>query len=144
MTQLDESVGRILDAVDKDNTLLVFVSDNGGTSLQRNNNFPFHGKNRQLLEGAFRASLIFSCPDVLPAGNFFDDVVRNVDIYPTLLSVVKYPAFTGIAGQSLWNLMFYDRPLGPRLRSWERYHPNINTLSHSLLMPSGDWRLTVR
>jgi arylsulfatase A-like enzyme len=144
ITQLDDAIGRILDVIDRDNTLVVFVSDNGGTNLQRNNNFPFHGKKSQLLEGAFRTPLIFSFPSVLPTGKFIDNIVMNVDIYPTLLSVARHPPPDGVDGQNLWNLMLHDRPLEPRIRSWEGYHPNTNTLSYSLLSSSGDWRLTSR
>ncbi len=144
ITQLDDAIGRILDVIDRDNTLVVFVSDNGGTNTQRNNNFPFYGKKSQPLEGAFRTPLIFSFPGVLPTGKFVDDVVMNVDIYPTLLGAARHPPPNGIDGQNLWNLMLHDRPLEPRIRSWEGYHPNINTLSYSLLSSSGDWRLTTR
>ena len=144
VTQLDDAIGRILNVIDTTDTLVVFVSDNGGTNRQRNNNFPFFGAKNQPLEGAYRTPLIFSWPGVLPTGKFVDDVVMNVDIYPTLLGAAKAAPPEGIDGKNLWNLMLHDIPLEDRARSWEGYHPNINTLSFSLLTNAGQWRLSSR
>lgn len=141
VTQLDDAIGRILDVVDRENTLVVFVSDNGGTNRERNNNFPFYGKKSEMYEGAFRTPLILSWPDRVPQGKTIDDVVMNVDIYPTLLAAAKVPPPPDLDGSNLWPLFLHDNAISARRRSWEVYSANVNTLSFSFLPASGDWRL---
>ena len=142
VTQLDDAIGRILAVVDRKNTLVVFVSDNGGTNRERNNNFPFYGSKNEMYEGAFRTPLIISWPDSIPQGKTIDDVVMNVDIYPTLLAAAKVPAPPDLDGSNLWPLFLHDNALSARSRSWEVYSANVNTLNFSFLPPSGDWRLS--
>ncbi len=141
VTQLDEAVGRILAVVDRENTLVVFVSDNGGTNSERNNNFPFFGKKNEMYEGSFRTPLIISWPGFIPQGRTVDEVVMNVDIYPTLLAAAKIPSPPDLDGRNLWPSFFHDEVLTGRRRSWEVYSANVNTLSYSFLAESGTWRL---
>jgi len=141
VTQLDDAIGRILQAIDKENTLVVFVSDNGGTNRERNNNYPFYGKKSEMYEGAFRTPLIVSWPGAIPQGKFVDALVMNVDIYPTLLAAAKIPAPADLDGQNLWPLFLHSDVGNSRSRSWEVYSANVNTLNFSFLTGSGDWRL---
>ncbi len=142
VTQLDDAIGQLLQAVDRKNTLVVFVSDNGGTNLERNNNFPYFGRKGEMYEGAFRTPLIVSWPGAIPQGKAVDDVVMNVDIYPTLLAAAHRPAPQDLDGRNLWPLLLNDTPGSARSRSWEVYSENVNALSYSLLSASGDWRLS--
>lgn len=140
VAQLDDAVGRILEVVDREQTLVVFVSDNGGTNSERDNNFPFYGKKSEMYEGAFRTPMIISWPGAIPGGRLVDNVVMNVDIYPTLLAAARLEPPGDIDGENLWPL-FHEGAIKTRNRSWEVYSPNVNTLSYSFLTDSGDWRL---
>ncbi|MDG2274075.1 MAG: sulfatase-like hydrolase/transferase [Halioglobus sp.] len=142
VSQLDEAIGQILNAVDRQNTIVVLVSDNGGTNLERDNNFPFFGKKSEMYEGAFRTPLILSWPGSMPEGKFIDDIVMNVDIYPTLLAAARKQVPTGLDGENLWPLIVADGALKPRSRSWEVFNANVSTLSFSLISPSGGRRLS--
>jgi len=144
VTQLDDAIGRLLDAVDQDNTLVIFLSDNGGPNSHRDNNFPFFGRKDQPLEGAYRTPLIISWPGRIPAGTTVDDVVMNVDIFPTVLQAVGAAAPAGLDGSSLLDLMTTGTPLAERGRSWESFHPAINALSYSYLSATGEWRQSSR
>jgi len=121
---------------------VVFVSDNGGTNEERNNNFPFFGKKGEMYEGAFRTPLIVSWPEFIPQGKAIDDVVMNVDIYPTLLAAAHRQAPPDLDGKNLWPLFINDNATAQRKRSWEVYSANVNALSYSYLSESGDWRLS--
>lgn len=140
--QLDDAVGRILDAVDRQNTLVVFLSDNGGTNKQRDNNFPFFGRKGDPYEGAYRTPLIISWPAVVPENKLIHDIVMNVDIYPTLASSAKVDAGADLNGENLWPLILHDIPTGERSRSWETYSHNVNAVNYSFLSTSGNWRLS--
>jgi arylsulfatase A-like enzyme len=142
VTQLDDAIGQILQAVDRNNTLVVFVSDNGGTNSERNNNFPWFGKKGDMFEGAFRTPLIISWPGSIPEGKIIDDVVMNVDIYPTLLAAAHKQAPGDLDGQNLWPLLLNGTASAARSRGWEFYSENVNALSYSYLSHSGDWRLS--
>jgi arylsulfatase A-like enzyme len=142
VAQLDDAVGRILDVVDRERTLVVFVSDNGGTNSERDNNFPFFGRKSEMYEGAFRTPLIISWPGVIPEGKLIDDVVMNVDLYPTLLASAGLAPPGDIDGENLWPLFQHEGAIGARSRSWEVYSANVNTLSYSYLADNGEWRLS--
>jgi hypothetical protein len=142
VTQLDDAIGEVLRVIDRSNTLVVFVSDNGGTNLERNNNFPYFGKKGEMYEGAFRTPLIVSWPGFIPQGKTIDDVVMNVDLYPTLLAAAHRQAPTDLDGRNLWPLFLNANSINGRNRSWEVYSANVNTVSFSFLSASGDWRLS--
>lgn len=142
VTQLDDAVGKILNAIEEENTLVIFVSDNGGTNKQRDNNFPFFGKKGDNYEGAFRTPLIVSWPGVTPQGQFIDDTVMNVDLYPTLLAAAHAEIPTDLDGQNLLPLMQKGARLEPRDRGWEVFSANVSALGYSYLSESGQWRLS--
>ena len=141
VTQLDDSIGRILSAVDRNNTIVILVSDNGGTNRERNNNYPFFGKKGDMYEGAFRTPLIISWPGTIPQEKFIDDVVMNVDIYPTLMAAAHAQAPQDIDGRNLWPALLNEKTIGGRTRSWEVFSANVNALNFSFLSKSGEWRL---
>ena len=142
VTQMDAAVGRILQTIDRDNTLVVFISDNGGTNVERDNNYPFFGKKGELFEGSFRTPLIISWPGHISEGQVIDDIVMNVDLYPTFLTAAKQPVARRLDGQNLWPVLLGGHTLAQRSRSWEIYSPNVNLVNFSTLSASGAWRLT--
>ncbi len=142
VTQLDDAVGRLVDAVDRENTLVVFLSDNGGTNVERDNNYPYYGKKAETYEGSYRTPLIMYWPGHLPAGKTVDDIVMNLDVYPTVLAAAGGPPPGDIDGRNLLPLIREDIPLAPRARAWEVYGPNIGALSFSYLEAEGRFRLS--
>jgi len=142
VSQMDESIGKILEAVDRDNTFVIFLSDNGGTNKQMDNNFPFHGKKGDALEGAYRTPLVLSWPRKVPANTRIDEIVMNVDIYPTILAAAGAPPEENIDGNNLWPTITANSPMPKRERSWEVYSENVGALNYSLLTADGDWRLS--
>ena len=139
---MDDAVGRILKTIDRNNTLVVFISDNGGTNVERDNNYPFFGKKGELFEGSFRTPLIISWPGHIDEGQVIDDVVMNVDLYPTFLTAAKQPVAKRLDGETLWPALLGGHMLAKRSRSWEIYSPNVNLVDFSTLSASGAWRLT--
>jgi arylsulfatase A-like enzyme len=104
ITAMDDQIGRVLDALEKrkmrDNTLIIFHSDNGGT---RNamfagegdmskivipcDNGPYRDGKGSLYEGGTRVCALANWPGHIKAGGTVDGMIHAVDMYPTLIGV---------------------------------------------------------
>ena len=97
LQRLDDSIGRITETLRSTgldaNTLLVFMSDNGGvmyTSPLATNNAPFKGGKALHYEGGIRVPLIFRWAGRVPAGKWCDVPVDCNDLFPTILDLAGY------------------------------------------------------
>lgn len=104
--ELDRSVGRILDALDKQGvaqqTLVIFSSDNGGvfrpentTSLQTlayqaglRVNGSLRGSKHSIWEGGFKVPFLVRWPGRVPAGTTCSEMVGLVDLLATTAAIV--------------------------------------------------------
>lgn len=117
---LDRSVGKILDKLSslglEENTLVVFMSDNGGIDASitprgvGTSNSPFLGGKACLTEGGIRVPLVFRWKGNVPSGQWVDLPIDCTDIYPTLLQAGGYNAKQIVAandldGESLMGLL---------------------------------------
>lgn len=92
--RLDRNVGKILDEVRRQgmerDTLVVFLSDNGGmsTPILSNGsiNAPFRGSKTTVLEGGIRVPMLLRWPAALPAGKTIDTTVSSLDLTPTFVA----------------------------------------------------------
>ncbi len=96
--QLDTGIGRVLEALDRDgltdNTIIVFMSDNGGLSTAEGNptsNLPLRGGKGWPYEGGVREPWIVCAPGVTKPGSTCDVPVMCTDYYPTLLKLAGLP-----------------------------------------------------
>lgn len=96
--QMDQTVGRIMAALDdpngdgdysdsmRDNTIVVFMSDNGGVG-GRHSNTPLRGEKGTFYEGGFRVPFAVSYPKVIAANTISDEPVHVIDLFPTLAAL---------------------------------------------------------
>lgn len=108
---LDRSVGAILNKLKEtgleDNTLVVFMSDNGGIDSKitpkgdGTDNSPFLGGKACLTEGGIRVPLIFRWKNKLNTGKWVDVPIDCTDIFPTLLDMAGYNSKEVIDKQNL-------------------------------------------
>lgn len=84
---LDDNVGKIVAALKKnnllDNTIIFFLSDNGGPVGTRTCNVPYRGQKGTLLEGGIHVPYIVSYPACLPKGKTYNGIVSSLDIAAT-------------------------------------------------------------
>ena len=90
---VDRGVKLIVDALkangEFDNTLIVFLSDNGGRPTQDGaNNFPLKGQKGDTNEGGFRIPMFMHCPNYIPKGKY-NDPVSSMDFYPTFAGLAN-------------------------------------------------------
>ncbi len=86
---MDAEIGRFLKELDdlglRDNTLVIFKSDNGGYN---GDNRPLRGFKGMLFEGGIRIPWIVRWPGRVKPGTTCSTPVISMDCYPTLLEVV--------------------------------------------------------
>jgi len=123
--QMDEGIGRIVAALPADqreNTLVVFLSDNGGERFS--NNWPYIGGKMDLLEGGIRIPQIAWWPGRIAAGSESALQTLTMDWMPTFLEaagVAADPAYP-LDGMSLLPL-FADSNWQPeRSLHWRMKH----------------------
>jgi arylsulfatase A-like enzyme len=80
---MDAEIGRLLDQVD-DNTIVVYVTDNGGSTCNFGDNAPLRGTKYTLWDGGIRIPMIWRWPGQLPAGRRTSALVSTLDLVPTL------------------------------------------------------------
>lgn len=106
---VDRNVGEIVKVLKAnkqyENTLIVFMSDNGGNIEHGANNFPLKGTKGDTWEGGYRVPMFFHWPNVIPAGKQFDSPVSALDFYPTFSKLAggKIPAGKILDGKDIWN-----------------------------------------
>lgn len=88
---LDENVGKLVTHLKStnqfDDTLIVFLSDNGGpTTSNASLNAPLRGQKSMVLDGGVRVPFIFSWPNGLPAGKTYQQPFISLDLLPTFLA----------------------------------------------------------
>ena len=86
---MDRNIGRVLDVLREsgqiDNTMIWFLSDNGGTVKQASN-LPLGGKKGYKFEGGHRVPFVLYWKDHVPAGAVYEPMVSALDILPSSLA----------------------------------------------------------
>ena len=103
LEHMDHNIGRLVDVLDElgivENTLIVFVSDNGGCTMEEGaaggrfpgNNGPFRGGKATTYQGGLNVPFLMNWKGRLPQGMISDDQVMHCDIFATLLDAATLP-----------------------------------------------------
>lgn len=139
IAHMDDQIREVIETLKKtgqyDNTLIVFLSDNGGTNNTRDSNQPHQGYKASASEGGMRVPLILHWPSHIPAGQQRNDITTQADLFTTLLSATNIPVPADRTGLDL-----LTTPQTPnRVLFWES--DNWHGLSQSILSANGYWRL---
>ncbi|PQO42257.1 sulfatase [Blastopirellula marina] len=146
---MDQAVGKVLTAVDdlglKDDTVVIFMSDNGGLSTSEGHptsNLPLRGGKGWIYEGGIREPMIVRWPGVTKADSVSEQYVSSVDFFPTMLEMakIKVPQGLTIDGKSFAPVLegkSIDR--GPIF--WHYPHYGNQGGSPSAAVRDGNWKL---
>ena len=92
MWSMDEAIGKVVKSLHShdiyDNTLIFFLSDNGGAHNNNSSVKPFKGWKGNQYEGGTRVPLIASWKKKLPAGKRFGGLTSSMDIYATIVATL--------------------------------------------------------
>lgn len=144
--QLDDNVGDILAVLEKSkmsqNTIVVFLSDNGGTNGDADNNFPFKGQKTTYLEGGVRVPGVIYWPGNKIGQIIYTPYVRHVDIVPTLLSALGIKSNATFDGIARWDEMSQGKPRKNQAENsfWEQ--ETGFGYQYGVLTADGKWRYT--
>jgi len=157
---VDESVGRILGRLDDlglaDNTVVIFMSDNGGLStlagerVGPTTNAPLRAGKGWLYEGGIRAPMIIRWPGRVAAGGESNVPVQSIDFFPTMADIVGATGGAGgvptgssgvLDGSSLLPLLTGSGNLRRDALFWHfpHYHGSGNRPSGAVRL--GRWKL---
>ena len=151
LAELDASVGRIVAAVDAaglaENTLILFLSDNGGIEHEQSgrivtSNHPLRGEKGTLYEGGVRIPAIARWPGTIPADRESATPAITHDIYPTLVELGRATLPTTQPQDGVSLAAHLRNPAAPLARDtlyWHLPHYHHSTPASSLRR--GDWKL---
>ena len=120
--RMDEGVGRILARLREmrlsDSTIVLFLSDNGGYNLSRND--PFRGGKSSVYEGGIRVPCLIRWPGVIPPGSVSEQVALTMDLLPTFIAAAggRLPAGRKFDGIDLGGVLLGESRVFPRTVFW--------------------------
>ncbi len=136
---LDDNIGKVdkclTDLKLRDNTLVIYLNDNGGATNNYSNNLPLRGHKGQLYEGGLRVPFMMAWPGKIKAGQTFNHPVISLDILPTCLAAAGGKQIPGSAKLDGVNLLDYING-----KSTERPHEKFYWKFYTQGMRSGDWK----
>ncbi len=105
VSAVDDGVGNVLDALDEmgitENTIVYFLSDNGGASNNEANNDPLRGKKGTLYEGGIRVPFAMQWPKMIEEGQTYDKPIISFDIFATLAEYAGFKPKNEIDGVNI-------------------------------------------
>jgi len=143
VSALDDTIGRVLqtlrDSGQEENTLIWFLSDNGGpTEVIAASNGPLRGVKGDLLEGGLRVPFAVQWKAAISGGQTLNTPVSSLDLLPTSLAVAGLPIPDYLDGVNLMPLLADGQPPAPRTFFWRFPHPQH---FHVFGIRRGDWKL---
>lgn len=106
---VDRGIARLVEelkATDQmDETLIIFLSDNGGKESAGADNGPLREGKGSAFEGGCRVPMFFHWPGNVLAGERFEHPVTALDFYPTFarLAEAEISPQEKLAGKNIWN-----------------------------------------
>ena len=156
ITAMDDQIARVLAALDKkkmrENTLIVFMSDNGGTQNAMFagegdmskvkipcDNGPYRDGKGSIYEGGTRVVALANWPGHIKAGGTVDQMIHVTDWYPTLVGLAggSTAKAKALDGMNVWSTVSEGAP-SPRkevIYNVEPFRAGVR---------QGDWKLIWR
>ena len=147
--RFDETCGHVLDQLDAagvaDNTLIVYLTDNGWIQSEQRNRFAARSKQTPY-EGGVRTPIMYRWPSKLPAAER-PELATSLDIMPTMLAAAGVEAPGDLPGLNLLPALSTGDPIDRDTIFGEGFSHDIIDLddpSETLMyrwVIQGDWKL---
>ncbi|MGV3684072.1 MAG: sulfatase [Daejeonella sp.] len=157
---MDKSLGDVMDMLEEkkiaDNTIIMFISDNGGLSLvpprggeAYTHNYLLKAGKGSLYEGGIREPMLVKWPGVTKAGSVSGQNVHINDFFPTILEMAGIRNVS--TKQTVDGITFIPSLKDPALKDDSRaivwHYPNrwtsdeSNAFCYASAIRQGDWKL---
>ena len=144
---MDAGIGKVMATLEETgqakNTLVVFVSDNGGQANVGANNGPLRGEKQEMYEGGIRVPACAVWPGMIEAGARTEFIAATMDIYPTVVAAAGAKLEHEIDGQSfLPELLGEEQPAFDRDLFFTRREGGERYMGECIwAMRRGNWKL---
>ena len=138
---MDDGIGRLRAKLKELNlekdTLVYFITDNGGAKGAAYNNAPLRGRKGQMWEGGIRVPFVVSWPGQIPAGGRYTPPVSSLDFMPTSLAAAGGADSGKPAGDGVNLLPYLQGKIksAPHDKLYWRHH------NGTFAIREGDWKL---
>ena len=133
---MDEGIGRVVAELDKqglrDNTLIIFTSDNGQATRYGGSAGPLRGGKGTVYEGGHRVPMVMHLPVVFKGGKVNDELMIGMDLFP----LITYMAETTPPKDLVVDGAHPLEPVGERTLHW------VHGKNHAIRQ--GDWKLVMK
>lgn len=135
---MDNEIGKLLDFLEsnelRENTLILFISDNGGSTPIYANNKPLRGSKYLLYEGGVKVQLLASYPAKYPKNIVYDNIVSAMDILPLICKETETEIPSHIDGIDISPILIgKEENLEHEILFWDT--------GHEIAVRKGDWKL---
>ena len=137
---MDRAIGNVVNTIDArgiaDNTLIWFLSDNGGATGNASSNLPLVGFKGIKFEGGIRVPFVMHWKNRFPQGRVFNSMVSALDILPTCVAAAGGDPSSERPLDGVNLLPFLDSP--------QKTVPHEKLFWHKLwfsAMREGPWKL---
>lgn len=161
---IDKSLGDLMDFLEEkkiaDNTVVIFMSDNGGDcindqkgGIKHTHNLPLREGKGSVYEGGIRVPMIVSWGDKIAKGSRCDVPVMTEDFYPTIMELAgikDYEPVQTLDGQSIVPLFMGRKTEVDENREIlshfpHQWRPEVNEdIDYMTALRKGDWKLIYR
>jgi arylsulfatase A-like enzyme len=146
---MDHAIGQLMATLEEegvaDNTIVLFMSDNGGQSIfgaGGADNSPLRGGKGEVFEGGIRNVSLMHWPRAIKGGQPLEQVVSVMDIFPTLAAAagIETGASKALDGVNMWPAISEGVRV-PREEPlfFAQESPNFGSFKHTLL--DDEWKL---
>jgi len=106
---MDDGIGKLIHELKisgkYDNTLIIFLSDNGGKLENEANNGNIRGGKGSFYEGGVRVPAFFVWPGHIQAGSINNQRAITMDVLPTISDILKFKNNNPVEGVSLLKIL---------------------------------------
>uniref|UniRef100_A0A1I7TW55 Sulfatase domain-containing protein n=1 Tax=Caenorhabditis tropicalis TaxID=1561998 RepID=A0A1I7TW55_9PELO len=141
LTAMDFAIGRLVEYLKTanlyENTVIVFTSDNGGTSNFGASNAPLRGEKDTIWEGGTKTTTFVHSPKYIEEGGTREMMFHVVDWHATILSITGLEIDSYGDGINQWEYIKTGRP------KFRRFQFVYNIDNHGSAIRDGDYKLIV-
>ncbi len=142
---LDDNIGRVLRSIEslgiRDNTVVIFSSDNGGALKYEQRNLPYRGGKQDHWEGGIRVPTCAVWPGKIPVQRS-NEPGMTMDLYPTICDIAGVPIEHPIDAHSLYPSWFEGKSADPeRVMIWSRREGGSRGGRAYYAIRQGPWKL---